>query len=202
MGFVANIFKTLAILRGKTGARYNSGSSPLLRWGPGPVADQAAPQTQLRCQRPNDHLFPQPIRNFPQPNRCFPRTVCTPDNHHYNYNGTPTAISEAETEFSETASAFEILRARTLKFANTLSSSPSPFCPEYSDDARLLAPSVTAYSMFAAAASIVAVAAGVVTAATAYANTAAATAAFGSGCGGEHCDDVPGTSYDRPEPSI
>jgi len=125
-----------------------------------------------------------------------------PGNHHYNYNSTPTAISEAETEFSETASAFEILRARTLNFANTLSSSPSPFCPEYSDDGRLPTPSVTAYSMFAAAASILTAAAAVVTAAAAYEKTAAATAAFASGSGGEHCDDVPGTSYDGPEPSI
>jgi hypothetical protein len=126
-----------------------------------------------------------------------------PDNNHYNYNGTPTAISEAETEFSEaetvfseTASAFEILRARTLEFANTLSSAPSPFCPEYSDDAKLLAPSVTADSFLAAAASILAAAAGVATAVVAYEKKTAAAAAFGGG------NDVDDPSCDGPESSI
>jgi len=127
-----------------------------------------------------------------------------PDKNHHNYNSsTPTAISEAETEFSEATSAFEILRARTFEFANILGSSPSPFCPEYSDGARLLAPSVTADSFLAAAASILAAAVGVASAAAAYEKKTTAAAAFGGGSGGEHSnDDVDDPSGDGPESSI
>jgi len=124
-----------------------------------------------------------------------------PDKNHNNYNSTPTAISVAE--FSEATSAFEILRARTLEFANILGSAPSPFCPEYSDDARLLAPSVTADSFLAAASSILAAAAGVATAVAAYEKKTAAAAAFGGGSSGEHSnDDVDDPSGDGPESSI